>query len=137
MILEATFCLALAIYHESRGEPLAGQLAVGLVILNRVESPRYPDDVCGVVKQGRYWNGHPVRHKCQFSFWCDGRSDRPTDATAYERSVILAERLYMGDIVDFTDGALFYYNPEKVSRTPSWAASKQFIVQLDNHRFYK
>ena len=52
MILEAIVCLALNIYHEARGEPPEGQLGVGWVVLNRVDDPRFPDSVCGVVLEG-------------------------------------------------------------------------------------
>ena len=51
MISAAVMCLALNLYHEARGESLAGNLAVGFVTMNRVADPRYPDTVCGVVKQ--------------------------------------------------------------------------------------
>lgn len=61
-----TMCLALAIYYETRSEPLEGQLAVAKVILNRVDSDHYPNDVCDVVYQPR-----------QFSFTHDGKPERP------------------------------------------------------------
>src|SRR5690554_3545291 len=64
------YCLAQAVYHESRGEPESGQWAVASVILNRVESSAYPDTVCDVVFQ----NAH-LRNRCQFSFACDSRPD--------------------------------------------------------------
>jgi spore germination cell wall hydrolase CwlJ-like protein len=67
-------CLALNIYHEARGEPVSGQCAVGHVVMNRVSDNHYPDSICGVVKQG----GAVKRYRCQISWWCDGRSDRPT-----------------------------------------------------------
>ena len=66
-------CLAQNIYFEARSEPVAGMLAVGHVVLNRVASDRFPDTVCKVIRQG----GERRRHRCQFSWWCDGRSDKP------------------------------------------------------------
>ena len=63
-------CLAEAIYFESRGEPLAGQIAVAEVVLNRVDSRSYPGTVCGVTTQGA-----GSGRGCQFSYACDGRSD--------------------------------------------------------------
>ena len=69
-------CLAEAIYFESGNQSDAGRLAVGHVILNRVEMKEYPDTICDVVQQGQYkqnWKGNyvPVLHKCQFSYYCD------------------------------------------------------------------
>lgn len=67
-------CLAEGIYFEARGESLAGQMAVGRVILNRVESDNYPNNVCDVV----YQNEH-LSNRCQFSFACDGVPDVITE----------------------------------------------------------
>ena len=66
-------CLAEAMYFEARNQGWKGMLAVGVVIQNRVKDPRYPSDICSVVRQGKYWQGHPVKHKCQFSYYCDGK----------------------------------------------------------------
>ncbi len=74
-------CLAEAIYFEARGESLAGQFAVAEVILNRVESPRYPGSICGVVRQGADRRGG-----CQFSYVCDGRPEVIADADAWDRA---------------------------------------------------
>ena len=79
-MLSTISCLALAIYFEARSEPIAGQLAVAQVILNRVVDERYPDTVCEVIMEGpTHPSGHPVRHKCQFSFWCDGKPENVHD----------------------------------------------------------
>ena len=67
-------CLARNIYFESRNQPLAGRLAVGQVTMNRVDSPRFPNTVCDVVMQG----GERL-HRCQFSWYCDGEVDFPSD----------------------------------------------------------
>ena len=66
-------CLVEAIYFEGRSESLLAQLAIANVILERVKLINFPNTVCDVVKQGRYYKGHPVRHKCAFSYWCDGK----------------------------------------------------------------
>lgn len=84
----ATYCLAKAIYYEARGEPLAGRLAVGRVILNRVKSRFYPNSVCQVV----YQNARRL-NRCQFSFACDGKSDSPRQLKAWGDAVDIAERL--------------------------------------------
>ena len=72
----AQHCLALAMYWEARGEGEKGMYAVGSVVMNRVRDERYPAHACAVVKQGG------EAPPCQFSWWCDGRSDRPTDASS-------------------------------------------------------
>ena len=79
-------CLATAIYFEARGEPTLGQIAVGQVIMTRVYDPRYPDNVCDVVKEGYYYSWSPetpIPNMCQFSFWCDGQPETINDHAAY------------------------------------------------------
>ena len=65
---EELTCLAKNIYFEARGENRTGQYAVGLVTLNRLKSKRFPNTICKVVKQAKYWNNNPVRNKCHFSW---------------------------------------------------------------------
>ena len=70
-------CLVEAVYYEARSEPLIAQLAVANVVLERVRDERFPNTICEVVHQGRYnRKGHPIRHKCMFSYWCDGKPER-------------------------------------------------------------
>ena len=73
-------CLALNVYFEARGEPFVGKLAVAHVVLNRMRDRRFPASACMVVKQG----GDRVRHNCQFSWWCDGKSDVPKQKKVYK-----------------------------------------------------
>ena len=69
-------CMALNVYYEARGSNLADRAAVADVVLNRVNDSRYPDTVCGVVKQGlQNADGSMRRNKCQFSWYCDGKAD--------------------------------------------------------------
>ncbi len=73
-------CLATNIYHEARGESYAGKVAVANVTMNRVTSPKFPNTICDVVYQAQTkenWKGNtvPKRNKCQFSWYCDGKSD--------------------------------------------------------------
>ena len=72
-------CLAEAMYFEARDQGWRGMLAVGIVIQNRVRDPRYPETVCAVVRQGKYRNGNPVRNKCQLSYYCDVKPERPAE----------------------------------------------------------
>ena len=79
-ILETSFmCMALNIYHEAKNQSMLGQIAVGQVVMNRVEDTRFPDNVCDVVTQAVTYKGtdKPVLHKCQFSWYCDGQKDEP------------------------------------------------------------
>ncbi len=85
-------CLAKAIYFEARGESEKGQLAVGRVILNRVESGAYADTICGVVFQG---SERP--NSCQFSFACDGRSDEAKDRESWQEAKAVARELIACD----------------------------------------
>ena len=76
---EEASCLALNIYHEARGQSIAGQIAVGQVTLNRLRDRRFPNTICEVITQGPHrpsWKGTgemiPVRHKCHFSWYWRG-----------------------------------------------------------------
>jgi hypothetical protein len=122
-------CLALTIYHEARGESHLGKLAVGHVVMNRTRSAAFPDDVCDVVKQGG-----ERRHRCQFSWWCDGRSDRPRDAVALLRSLSLARDIYHGCTIDPTAGALWFHAR---SVNPSWSKAFRPGRRIGQHVFYR
>lgn len=124
------YCLALNIYWEARSEPVEGQVAVAAVTLNRVESHRFPDTVCEVITQG----GYARRHRCQFSWWCDGRSDDPYDPAAWQQSVALAtEMLYAAAYEDPTNGALFYH---ATYVDPHWARQMTQQAHIGLHIFY-
>lgn len=126
---EALSCLALNVYWEARSESPEGQNAVAAVTLNRVESQAFPDSVCGVVKQGG-----ERRNRCQFSWWCDGKSDRPDDATAWHRARTVAGKALAQGVNDPTDGAL-YYHATYVS--PRWAGDFEPTVRIGSHLFYR
>lgn len=126
-------CLALNIYFEARNEPLNGKIAVSHVVLNRVAAKQYPNSVCGVVKQGRTWKNKIVRNKCQFSWHCDGKSDKPKDKTSWQAAKILAKGILKGQIGDPTNGALFYH---AAYVKPYWAASMKRTAQFGAHIFY-
>jgi N-acetylmuramoyl-L-alanine amidase len=137
MISAAVMCLALNIYHEARGEPLAGQIAVGFNVMNRVASKRYPDTVCGVVKQARYhsWDlVNPIRHKCSYSWFCDGKDDFPYDDKAMLESVILAQNIYYEKVTDISEGAT-HYHANYVN--PYWADSMDVVLAVGKHIFYR
>ena len=86
-------CLASNIYWESRNQSLGGQLAVAHVVMNRVDNTRFPDTICSVVKQTKYYpSGGIDLHDCQFSWYCDGRGDEPYEKEQhiYEEAFYLA-----------------------------------------------
>ena len=136
-------CLTQNVYYEARNQPLAGQMAVMSVTLNRVKDSRYPDTICGVVKQGPSrpsWKGTgemiPIRHKCQFSWFCDGKADIPEDSKTWEECLVLADILLntYNYNYDFTEGATHYHND---TVHPYWADHLAHVVTIDNHIFYK
>ena len=126
-------CLTEAIYFESRGEPLTGQLAVGNVIMNRVNSKRFPNTICSVAHQGKKINGKMVRHKCQFSYYCDGKNEEYDDREAF----IVSSRVAMNVIFEPTyemEEALYYHS---TLVEPSWSFTKEYLGRVGNHEFYK
>ena len=139
MILEtALMCMATNIYHESKFQSMLGQIAVGQVVMNRVEDSRFPNNVCDVVTQAVTYKGtdKPVIHKCQFSWYCDGKKDTPVlksdewyNAKRYARMV-----LYGTITLDFTEGATHYH---ATYVRPAWAKTKTRTTRIDRHIFYR
>ncbi len=123
-------CLALTIYFEARGESDTGKLAVGHVVMNRAQHPLFPPGVCQVVRQG----GEKLRYRCQFTWWCDGRSDQPRNRQAWERSKTLARAIYWDYSRDPTAGALWYHADYA---RPRWRASLARGPKIGRHVFYR
>jgi spore germination cell wall hydrolase CwlJ-like protein len=128
---DQALCLARAIYFEARGEGRDGQLAVAQVVLNRVKNPAYPSTVCGVVYQNK-----TKRNRCQFSFACDGRSDRVTDQTAFKRAEALARRSVEEQQATFIPevGSATHYHATYVR--PRWAGRMTETDKIGRHVFY-
>ena len=122
-------CLAEAIYFESRGEPIAGQIAVAEVVLNRVDSRRYPNSICGVTKQG-VGSGRA----CQFSYACDGLPDVMKSPVPRDRAGKLARLLLDGRPRTVTDGATHFH---ATYVRPSWSRSFPRTAAIGNHLFYR
>ena len=150
MIAESLICLALNVYHEAKNQSFIGQVAVAQVVMNRVEDSRYPNNVCDVVKQGLTYKWKPtlpIKNRCQFSWYCDGKKDIiwatymdgeviTENMTAWRDSIHVALFLINGDYsMDPTDGAVFYYNPHIAN--PSWGAVYSETAMIGNHRFMK
>ena len=119
-------CLAEALYWEARGEGEDGMLAVSAVVLNRVEDERFPDTVCEVVREGGESRG------CQFSWWCDGKSDHPTERELWIEILELSHTYLATRPADPTDGALFYH--ANYIKRP-WR--RQQTAQIGKHIFYR
>ena len=139
MILEtALMCMALNMYHEAKNQSMLGQIAVGQVVMNRVEDSRFPDNVCDVVTEAVTYKGtdKPVLHQCQFSWWCDGQIDEPDfdskewwDAKEYA-SIVLSGTI----MLDVTEGATHYH---ATYVRPAWAKTKTKTTRIDRHIFYR
>lgn len=127
-------CMALNIYHEARNESTVGQMAVAQVVMNRMIDDRFPDNVCDVITQGVYVGGKIVKHKCAFSWYCDGLPDDPRNMKAFTRSQEVAAMVLEGWTGTFFDGAT-HYHADYVN--PDWAKYKTRIVKIDTHIFYR
>lgn len=108
--------LARIISAEARGEPYVGQVAVGAVILNRIEHPSFPDTLSGVI----YQNG-------AFTAITDGQFNEPVADSAYQ-----AARDALNGW-DPTGGCIYYYNPDKTSNKFIW--SREIVTVIGSHRF--
>ncbi len=122
-------CLTEALYFEARGETLKGQLAVAEVILNRVDSRRYPNSICDVIAQGE-----SRKHACQFSFRCDGLPEHFHEPKAYELVGKVARMMLDGRDRALTQGATHYHT---TAVKPGWARRLTHTAQIGRHLFYK
>ncbi len=145
------YCLAQNIYFEAKSEPLAGQYAVADVVLNRVQDTRYPNTICEVVREGpikESWKTrqhadlpdderiyHPIKNRCQFSWYCDGKKDTTRDSDAWRKAQIIAYKIVnMHKMRGITEGAT-HYHADYVS--PAWAKSIQLVGSISTHIFYR
>jgi len=122
-------CLAEALYFEARGESVKGQFAVAEVILNRVDSGRFPNSVCGVIKQG---TGR--KFACQFTYTCDGYKDVIREQAAFTRVGKIAKIMLAGAPRPLTNGATYYHT--KAVR-PSWSRKFHRTTTIGVHHFYR
>ena len=119
------YCMAQNIYFESANQSALGKLAVGLVVMNRVKDARYPDTICGVVRQDS-----------QFSWVNDNRSNEPKkyDA-AWKESVRIADDVLNGraDFLEFDE--VTHYHADYVN--PYWSGHMEEVATIDQHIFYR
>lgn len=121
-------CLALSLYFEARGEGREGMVAVGWTILNRVESRDFPPTTCEVVRQGG------ERPPCQFSWWCDGRSDRPRERDSWNLAMRIAGELLFDPPPDPTGGSLYFHATHV---DPYWRQAMVRTARVGSHVFYR
>ena len=143
MLIETAFiCLALNTYHEAKNQSLVGQIATAQVVMNRVEDDRFPSTVCEVVKQGPTrpsWEDpekeYPIKHRCQFSWYCDGKDDTPKNEKAWRKAQDVAFLVLYNKIqLDVTEGATHYH---ATYVRPAWAKTKKRTTRIEKHIFYR
>ena len=127
---KALRCLALTLYWEAEGEGREGMAAVAAVVLNRVHSKRFPNSVCAVVKQG----GETERYRCQFSWWCDGKSDWPQNSRIWRQAEQVARKALSKKLKDPTSGSLYYHH---TAILPKWRRALEMTAVIGRHAFYR
>lgn len=127
-------CMAKNIYFEAGTESWTGKLAVGRVVLNRVADARYPGNICDVIYDGY----RPGYRNCQFSWYCDGKSDRITDRIRVSKNWQDSERaavmILLGGYEGIVEGAT-HYHANYVR--PAWRHELTFVTRIDTHIFYR
>ena len=132
------FCMAQNIFFEAGIDNLAGMAAVANTVLNRVEHDYYPDTICGVIHQGRKdANGNMVRHQCQFSWYCDGKSDRVPESENWERAKRVAwDIMHTNEYRGLAEGATHYH---ATYVNPNWTRQRDMdeVGRIGEHLFYR
>ena len=151
---EELYCMALNIYREANNQSVAGQIAVGRVVMNRVLDRRYPADTCGVIYEGpvrESWKTakdpdlkpeeriyYPRRDRCQFSWYCDGKKDElinKENNRAWKTAENIAFQILAFDKWNGVMEGATHYHADYV--TPKWMHTLQRITKIDDHIFYK
>jgi len=130
-------CLARNLYHEGRNQDVAGQIAINMVVFNRVKSKHYPNSVCKVVWQQNI-DKRSGEKTAQFSWTLDGKSDKIKNKESYADILRLSAAMLaegsMRNFVDLSYGAT-HYHADHVD--PYWAKDDNIVAQLDSHIFYR
>lgn len=129
MIIASVLCIAELIYHESRSEPIEGQIATGQVVMSRVASHHFPDTPCDVIKQGG-----ERKYRCQFTYWCDGKPETIANKPAYGQAFLIATGVYFNVYPDLIDNAT-HYHADYVQ--PEWSKHLHRTTKIGRHIFYK
>jgi len=141
------YCLAENIYYEARNEDIRGQFAVASVTLNRANDSRFPNTICGVVKQTAV-SKVSRRLVCAFSWYCENDKKgkeipvRNKDGSINQQVVdqfqvasIVAITILGGEVEDNTHGATHFHNPS--TSNPAWKTELTKTIKVGNHDFYK
>ena len=135
-------CLAMNIYHEARSSNLADKAGVADVVLNRVNDTRYPNTICEVVHQGKQkpsWKDPNVmvmvRNMCQFSWYCDGKSDKPRNQDGWYEAQLIAYNILVHDKFRGISEGATHYHASYVK--PKWASTLQQVGRLGAHIYYR
>jgi spore germination cell wall hydrolase CwlJ-like protein len=124
-------CLAMNVYREAGHESFEGKVAVAQVTLNRVNSNKFPRDVCAVVYQKSRFTERVI---CQFSWYCDSKHrNRPVDDEAYEESYKVAKMVFLEDFRLESIKDALYYHADYVH--PNWKLKR--ITKIGTHIFYE
>ena len=121
-------CLARSIYWEAKGRDTSEMQAVASVVMNRLGHAGFPDTVCGVVKQG------VETRACQFSWWCDGRSDQVREEGEYTEAKEIARKALNQQLKDRTLGALYFHDRNV---KPDWSRTYIKTAETSQFLFYK
>jgi spore germination cell wall hydrolase CwlJ-like protein len=124
-------CLAKNIYHEAKGEPFEGKVAVAQVTLNRAASGQFPSDICKVVYQK---NVVYEKVLCQFSWYCDQATvAKPKNTAAYKECQIVARQVLLEEFRLPSLNKALYFHATHIN--PGW--KKEKVATIGNHVFYK
>ena len=145
--LDQAYCLAQNVFYESRNEDIQGQFAVASVTLNRANDSRFPNTICGAVKQSSY-SKNSKKLVCAFSWYCEndkrGREIpvRNRDGTVnqmiidqFQVASMVAIAVLSGEVKDNTHGSTHFYNP--LISQPAWRKELTKTIRVGNHDFYR
>ena len=126
-------CLARNVFYEANGEPMAGQMAVAQVTVNRARSGLFPKDLCAVVSQTTIVGSDRV---CQFSWYCHDNLNKARIIKSSETSYIAAKRVFVeGQKVAKIDKDVMWFHETSIKVNPRWP--HKIATQIGNHVFYK
>ena len=126
------YCMAEAMYFEARSDGWRGMVAVGVVIKNRVDDPRYPDTVCGVVRQG----AERGDRLCQFSYFCDGKPETIGNRELWQQAQLMTDAVLSSDGISVNGVSdATHYHAMRV--TPWWAETLERRGCVGDHIFYR
>jgi spore germination cell wall hydrolase CwlJ-like protein len=118
--------LALNMYHEARGEGVAGMQMVGEVTLNRVNRPEFPDTICAVIYQ-----------RSQFSWVRGKKNHHPGEKESWELALEIADDLLQGEANLYDNGATHFMASSLLKNPPKWARNFGHVATLGKHTFYE